>query len=38
MILAAMYLLIMVGKVVFGPLREPADAHHGDDGTNCRPT
>jgi NADH-quinone oxidoreductase subunit M len=24
MILAAMYLLIMVGKVVFGPLREPA--------------
>ena len=32
MILAAMYLLIMVGKVVFGPLKEPADAsHHGDD-------
>ncbi|MFK7958998.1 MAG: NuoM family protein [Phycisphaerales bacterium] len=28
MILAAMYLLIMTGKVVFGPLREPA---HGDD-------
>jgi NADH-quinone oxidoreductase subunit M len=27
MILAAMYLLIMVGKVVFGPLREPARGH-----------
>ena len=37
-IVAAMYLLIMVGKVVFGPLREPAghghdshDAHSTDD-------
>lgn len=29
MIVAAMYLLIMVGKVVFGDLREPAG--HGDD-------
>lgn len=31
MILAAMYLLIMVGKVVFGPLKEPKDDshHHG---------
>jgi NADH-quinone oxidoreductase subunit M len=29
MILAAMYLLIMVGKVVWGPLREPG-AHHGN--------
>ncbi len=27
MVLAAMYLLIMVGKVVFGPLREP-EHHH----------
>lgn len=32
MIFAAMYLLIMTGKVVFGPLREPAghDEHHGE--------
>src|SRR5690606_7439276 len=30
MIVAAMYLLIMVGKVVFGPLKEPhAHDHHG---------
>jgi NADH:ubiquinone oxidoreductase subunit 4 (subunit M) len=30
MVFAAMYLLIMVGKVVFGPLREPARGHeHG---------
>jgi NADH-quinone oxidoreductase subunit M len=29
MIFAAMYLLIMVGKVVFGPLKEPASAGHG---------
>ncbi len=32
MILAAMYLLMMVGKTVFGPLKEPAvaaGAHHG---------
>jgi NADH-quinone oxidoreductase subunit M len=29
MIFAAMYLLIMVGKVVFGPLKEPkVDGHH----------
>ncbi len=27
MIIAAMYLLIMVGKICFGPLREPADHH-----------
>ncbi len=33
MIFAAMYLLIMVGKVVFGPLREPGGHghHHGKD-------
>ncbi len=30
MIVAAMYLLYMVGKVVFGPLREP-DHHHAHD-------
>jgi len=30
MIIAAMYLLIMVGKIVFGALKEPAvDDHHG---------
>jgi len=29
MILAAMYLLIMVGKVVFGPLKEPGGHGHG---------
>lgn len=28
MIVAAMYLLIMVGKVVFGPLKEPHHHHH----------
>lgn len=27
MVIAAMYLLIMVGKICFGPLREPADHH-----------
>lgn len=27
MIIAAMYLLFMVGKICFGPLREPADHH-----------
>jgi NADH-quinone oxidoreductase subunit M len=33
MIIAAMYLLIMTGKVVFGPLREPAAGDdHGDEG------
>ena len=30
MIIAAMYLLMMVGKVVFGPLRQPDD-HHAHD-------
>ncbi|MHC4446347.1 MAG: complex I subunit 4 family protein [Planctomycetota bacterium] len=30
MIFAAMYLLIMVGKIVFGPLQEPAAASSGD--------
>ncbi|MHC4106868.1 MAG: complex I subunit 4 family protein [Planctomycetota bacterium] len=30
MIFAAMYLLIMVGKIVFGPLKEPAAASSGD--------
>jgi len=30
MILAAMYLLIMVGKVVFGPLKEPSGHGHGN--------
>ncbi len=33
MVFAAMYLLIMVGKVVFGPLNEPAGhGEHGDHG------
>lgn len=33
MIVAAIYLLFMVGKVVFGPLREPGDhGHHHDHG------
>lgn len=32
MIIAAMYLLIMVGKIVFGPLREPAGHGHGSHG------
>jgi NADH-quinone oxidoreductase subunit M len=31
MILAAMYLLIMTGKVVFGPLKEPDAGHDGHD-------
>ena len=30
MIFAAMYLLIMVGKIVFGPLKEPAARSRGD--------
>lgn len=30
MVIAAMYLLIMVGKICFGPLREPADHHPHD--------
>jgi NADH-quinone oxidoreductase subunit M len=32
MILAAMYLLIMTGKVVFGPLKEPTASRHGHHG------
>lgn len=32
MVVAAMYLLIMVGKVVWGKLVEPHDHHHHDDG------
>ncbi|MCA9297020.1 MAG: hypothetical protein KC983_10895, partial [Phycisphaerales bacterium] len=31
MVFAAMYLLIMVGKVVFGPLKEPRQHHHDGD-------
>lgn len=31
MVIAAMYLLIMVGKICFGPLREPADHHPHDE-------
>ncbi|MBS0190200.1 MAG: NADH-quinone oxidoreductase subunit M [Phycisphaerales bacterium] len=42
-IVAAMYLLIMVGKVVFGPLKEPAghggahghDEHHGHEDAHA---
>jgi NADH-quinone oxidoreductase subunit M len=33
MIFAAMYLLIMVGKVVFGPLKEPRVDHEHDHGS-----
>lgn len=36
MVLAAMYLLIMVGKIVFGPLREP-DHPSADDGNESGP-
>jgi NADH-quinone oxidoreductase subunit M len=36
MVLAAMYLLIMVGKVVFGPLREPT-VHHDDEHESTLP-
>ncbi len=32
MVFAAMYLLIMTGKIVFGPLREPAGAARHEDG------
>jgi NADH-quinone oxidoreductase subunit M len=32
MVFAAMYLLIMVGKVVFGPLKEPPHDHDHEDG------
>lgn len=31
MVIAAMYLLIMVGKICFGPYREPADYHPHDE-------
>lgn len=31
MVLAALYILRMLQKFVFGPLREPRDAHHGQD-------
>jgi NADH-quinone oxidoreductase subunit M len=31
MVFAAMYLLIMVGKVVFGPMKEPRQHHHDGD-------
>ncbi len=34
MIVAAMYLLLMVGKIVFGPLREPAGHGHGHGVSN----
>ena len=34
MIVAAMYLLIMVGKIVFGPLREPAGSDHHELSTD----
>lgn len=37
MIIAAMYLLIMVGKIVFGPLREPAGHGHGHDEHDALP-
>jgi len=37
MILAAMYLLIMVGKVVFGPLKEPGGHGHGHHGEGALP-
>jgi len=32
MILGAAYLLLMVRKVIFGPLHEPADHNHGQSG------
>ncbi|MCP3905132.1 MAG: NADH-quinone oxidoreductase subunit M [Planctomycetes bacterium] len=35
MIFAAMYLLIMVGRIVFGPLKEPND--HADDAEHAAP-
>ena len=37
MVLAAMYLLIMVGRVVFGTLREPGGHHHDDDHASTLP-
>jgi NADH-quinone oxidoreductase subunit M len=39
MIIAAVYLLYMVGKVVFGPLREPGGhGHHQDHGRDAHAT
>lgn len=35
MIVAAMYLLYMVGKIVFGPLREPGGHGHGHDAEHA---
>ncbi|MDA1008701.1 MAG: NADH-quinone oxidoreductase subunit M [Planctomycetota bacterium] len=32
LVLAAMYLLIMLGKIVWGPLTEPHDDHHAPSG------
>lgn len=37
MIIAAIYLLYMVGKVVFGPLKEPAGHDHHGDGHDHGP-
>jgi len=37
MIFAAMYLLIMLGKVVFGPVRLPDDEGHGHRGVHAPP-
>ena len=34
MIIAAIYLLYMVGKIVWGPLVEPAHHHHGSHDAN----
>jgi NADH-quinone oxidoreductase subunit M len=34
MIIAAMYLLYMVGRIVFGPLKEPHDNQHGRGGAH----
>jgi NADH-quinone oxidoreductase subunit M len=39
LVLAAMYLLIMLGKLVWGPLKEPhAAAHGGGHGSHSAPT
>lgn len=37
MIFAAMYLLMMLGKVVFGPLKEPDNHHHQNDDSPVLP-